>query len=164
MAEQRPAASPGEPGIIVLSYSKIQDAPSRSVWHRSVCRPHAVKVVAETDGIHHLVDAGVAGHLAGIREVEVAGAETNLPIVRETKLRAHARLKRKIQIGAIGREGLLCVSDNAALDSEIGLQHLAVAPEHAEADRRDRETGYRGEVVAQGIAVFVLKRRADAGG
>ena len=60
--------------------------------------------------------------------------ETNLPIVRETKLRAHARLKRKIQIGAIEREGLLCVSDNAALDSEIGLQHLAVAPEHAEAD------------------------------
>jgi hypothetical protein len=27
--------------------------------------------------------------------VEVAGAETNLPIVRETKFRAQARLKRK---------------------------------------------------------------------
>jgi hypothetical protein len=26
MAEQRPAASPGEPGIIVLSYRKIQDS------------------------------------------------------------------------------------------------------------------------------------------
>jgi len=50
-----------------------------AVWHRSVCRPPAVKVVAGTDGIHHHIDAEVAGHLAGIRKVEVAGAETNLP-------------------------------------------------------------------------------------
>ena len=119
----------------------------------------AVKVVAETDGIHHVVDAGVAGHLAGIRKVEVAGAETKLPGVRETKLHAHARLKREIQVGAIEREGLLRVCDHAALDSEIGLPHLAVAPEHAEADRRDREAGYGRVVVAQGIAEFVLNGR-----
>lgn len=28
MAEQRPAASPGEPGIIVLSYGKIRELPA----------------------------------------------------------------------------------------------------------------------------------------
>ena len=60
-----------------------------------------MKVVAETDGIHHVVEAGVAGYLAGIRKVEVANAETNLPGARETKLHARARLKREIQVGAI---------------------------------------------------------------
>src|ERR1700735_858515 len=122
----------------------------------SVFGPAAVKVVAETEGIHHLVGTGVAGHLAAIRKVEVAGAKTNLPGVRETKLCAHTRLQREIEVGAITRERLLRVCDHATLDSEIGLPHLAVAPEHAKADRRDRETGYRGVVVAQGISVFVF--------
>ena len=115
-----------------------------------------MKVVAESDAIHHLVEAGVARHLERIRKVEVADAESNLPGVRETKLRAEALLKGEIQVGAIGRESLLSVSDAAALQREVGLQELAVSLEHAEADRRDSETGYRRVVVAQTIAVFVL--------
>ena len=83
-----------------------------------------MQVVAECGGIHDLVEAGVARHLAGIREVELAKARANLPGAREANLRAQGFLKREIQVGAIGREGLLRKRDNAALRREEGFKHL----------------------------------------
>ena len=152
-------------GVVFYQDANVYgDALSGSVWHRSVCGSPTIEVVAESDGIHHLVEAGIAGHLAGIREVEFADAETNLPDARETKFRAQGLLKHEIEVGAIRREGLLRISDNAALGSEVGLQHLAVAPEHAETDRRDRETGYRGRDCGLLDRRIRPQRRVDAAG
>jgi hypothetical protein len=116
-----------------------------NAWHGSLCGPAAVKVVAESD----------ARHLERIRKVEGADAESNLPGVREPKLCADVLLKGEIQVGVIGRESLLCISHDA-VQREVGLQDLAVSPEHAEADRRYSETGYCRAVAALAIAVFVL--------
>lgn len=119
----------------------------------------AVKVVAEGDAVHHLVETGVAGNLTGVGEVELVEAGTNFQSLREADLYADGLVQGEVDVGSIRRESLLGVGDNTSFGGEEGLEHLAFAPEHAEADGRDGEAGDGGEGVAERVAVLVFDAR-----